>query len=292
MSATQYTTGIMGMWNGTNDGHEDGYVDWSSGKTNINNPQEVDITVQDIRTANPEPMFETEGYGLVNHETSLTPEQFLAGNTPEGKKYIEDVYFKECAELIKEVTGSNDVLPYAFRVREQNMRPGQFSTKSLSSTVALPLAHVDRDDVTGEKSMHTLLGGRAKEVLKNGSRYAQVNVWRGIGEPIARWPLCFVNKSQIPDWKYKTHTARVFPKNDPRVAHRGEKLYDSVLKYDPRYEYHYVSSLDVNEAVVFSSFDSDVSKVTPHGAFWDESTAEDAPIRRSIEVRCWVVFDH
>lgn len=57
------------------------------------------------------------------------------------------------------------------------------------------------------------------------------------------------------------------------------------------YKYHYASALDVNEALVFSSFDSDITKVIPHGAFWDESSLEDAPIRRSIEVRCWVVFE-
>ncbi|TGJ80425.1 hypothetical protein E0Z10_g8338 [Xylaria hypoxylon] len=289
-AAVASTSGHIGMWNGTKDGKEDGYVDWATGNTNVNNPKEVQIEVQDIRTLNPQPSYESDGYGLVKHESSLTAEQFLAGATPEGKGLIEDVYFKEVAELVKKVTGSQDVLPYVFRIRQNNMRPGAFSTEKLSHT-ALPVAHVDRDNVTGENGMRELLSDRAEELLKKGVRYCQVNVWRTIGEPIQRWPLCFVNHRSVPNWTYATHMARVFPENDPRVAIRGEKSHDSVLKHDPNYKYHYASALDVNEALVFSSFDSDITKVIPHGAFWDNSSLEDAPIRRSIEVRCWVVFE-
>lgn len=289
-TAVASTSGIIGMWNGTKDGSETGYIDWSTGKTNANNPREVKIEVQDIRTLNPQPNYATHGYGLVKHESSLTADQFLAGNTPEGKKVIESVYFDEVAQLVKEVTGSQDVLPYVFRIRENNIKPGSFTTEKLSHT-ALPVAHVDRDDVTGENGMRELLADRAEKLLSKGVRYAQVNVWRTIGEPVQRWPLCFVNHNSIPDWHYATHMAKVYPENDPRVAIRGEKTHDSVLKYDPNYKYHYASALDVNEALVFSSFDSDISKVIPHGAFWDDSSPDTAPTRRSIEVRCWVVFE-
>jgi len=114
------------------------------------------------------------------------------------------------------------------------MRPGTFSTEKLSHT-ALPVAHVDRDDVTGENGMRELLSDRAEDLLAKGVRYAQVNVWRTIGEPIQRWPLCFVNHRDVKDWHYKTHMAKVYPENDPRVAIRGEKSHDSVLKHDPKY---------------------------------------------------------
>lgn len=87
-AAVASTSGLIGMWNGTKDGKEDGFVDWATGKTNVNNPREVKIEVEDIRTLNPPPSFEVDGYGLVNHESALTQEQFLAGTTPEGKIQI------------------------------------------------------------------------------------------------------------------------------------------------------------------------------------------------------------
>jgi hypothetical protein len=83
-AAVATTSGLIGMWNGTKDGKDEGYVDWATGKTNVNNPREVKIEVQDIRTLSPQPTFESEGYGLVNHKSSLSTEQFLAGTTPEG----------------------------------------------------------------------------------------------------------------------------------------------------------------------------------------------------------------
>ncbi|KAI1081993.1 hypothetical protein F5B20DRAFT_578767 [Whalleya microplaca] len=289
-AAVETTSGLMGMWNGTKDGQECGYIDWASGSTNVNDPKEVKIEVEDIRTLNPQPCYDNDGYGIVKHESSLTPEQFLAGNTPEGKKVIEDVYFKEVAELVKKITGSEIVHPYVFRIRQNAMKPGEFKANKLSHS-ALPVAHVDRDDVTGEDGVREVLGDLADQLISKHKRYAQVNIWRTVGEAIKKWPLCFVNHSAVPGWSYDTHLARVFPTNDPRIAIRGEKKHDSVLKYDPGYKYHYASDLDVDEALVFSSFDSDVDKVSPHGAFWDFASPDDAPTRRSIEVRCWVFFD-
>lgn len=83
-AAVASTTGLMGMWNGTKDGREDGYIDWASGSTNVHNPLEVKIEVEDIRTLNPQPDYGSNGYGIVKHKSSLTPEQFLAGNDAEG----------------------------------------------------------------------------------------------------------------------------------------------------------------------------------------------------------------
>lgn len=79
--------------------------------------------------------------------------------------------------------------------------------------------------------------------------------------------------------------------NDPSDDETGGRGHDTVLKHDFRYEYHYASRLNTDEVRVFSSFDSDATKVVPHGAFWDDDTAEDAPTRRSIEVRSFVFFD-
>ncbi|KAI2622536.1 hypothetical protein GGR54DRAFT_68230 [Hypoxylon sp. NC1633] len=289
-AAVASTTGLMGMWNGTKDGKEEGFIDWASGSTNVHDPLEVKIEVEDIRTLNPQPNYENNGYGIVKHQSSLTPEQFLAGNDPEGKKYIEDVYFKECAELVKQITGSDIVVPYVFRIRQNSMKAGEFAANKLSHA-ALPVAHVDRDRITGEDGVREILGDVADELIKKGKRYAQVNVWRTIDQPILKWPLCFIDHSGVSGWSYDTHLARIYPTNDPRVEIRGEKKHDSVVRHDPGYKYHYVSKLDLDEALVFSSFDSDVTKVCPHGAFWDNASPDNAPTRRSMEVRCWVFFD-
>ena len=283
---TRPTTGMCGMWNGTKDG-EEATIDFSTGNTNINSPLEVNVEVEDIRATNPR--FADTGYELVRHETKMAPEQFLNGK--QDKTPIESDYFQECKELVQRTTGAKIVVPYIFRLRNQNVRPDGFATRDVGVS-SLPIAHCDRDPVTGTIGVHEVLGNEeAERLLKQYPRYAQVNVWRGIGQTINRWPLLMIDTKQCDNWDYDSHLAKIYSTHDPRDAIRGKKTHDSVLKHDPGYRYYYASNMTVDEALVFSSFDSVTSKVVPHGAFWDNNTQDDAPPRRSIEVRTWAFFD-
>ncbi|PTB54618.1 hypothetical protein M431DRAFT_481831 [Trichoderma harzianum CBS 226.95] len=155
-----------------------------------------------------------------------------------------------------------------------------------------PVAHVDRDLPNAIVSLQCALGkDKADNLLKRHKRWAQVNLWRPIGRPVVKWPLVFANHDAIPDWDYDTHMARVYSVNDPRIADRGGKSHNCILIDDERYAYHYASNVAPDEALVFFSFHSDPKMVLPHGAFWDNKTPDDAPPRRSLEVRCFVFFD-
>ncbi|RYO74370.1 hypothetical protein DL764_010895 [Monosporascus ibericus] len=260
------TTGICGMWNGTKDDQE-AYVDFSTGNTNINPPLEINCEVQDIRIT--KRTFAESGYELVDHQTKMTPEDFLNGK--DDKTLLESAYFQECKDL--------------------SVKPGGFATKDVGVS-SLPIAHCDRDPISGASSLRDALGAEeVKRMMKVYPRFAQVSVWRGIGQTISRRPLLLIDTKECETWDYETHLAKIFPTNDPRVAIRGQKPHDSVLKHDPGYRYFYASDMRVDEALVFSSFDSVKSKVVPHGAFWDNSTQDDTPARRSIEVRTWAFFE-
>ncbi|KAK0635973.1 hypothetical protein B0T17DRAFT_587305 [Bombardia bombarda] len=288
------TTGFLCMWNGTKDG-ESAYVDYATGKTNANEPKKVDIVAHDIRTISPMPSLGSDGYQLFDHSTALSAEELLAANTPEGRKVIENVYYAECKQIIQQITGSKIVVPYIFRVRQNGSHPKDFGTASVTNskmtTSSLPIAHVDRDRLTLLHGVQEAFGAEAENMIKKHKRFAQINVWRSIDESVKKWPLAFVNHRAVPGWDYDTHMASVFPQNDPRVAIRGAKVQDSILKYDPGYSYYYASDLKNSEVLVFSSGDSDAKMVIPHSAFWDDKTPDDAPTRRSIEVRAWVFFD-
>jgi hypothetical protein len=151
----------------------------------------------------------------------------------QGKAFIENAYFSEVADLIKEMTGCQEVHPYTFRVREQSKGLDDSATTDISHA-AVPILHIDRDFETATGPLRDTLGKEADNLLARYPRWAQINVWRPVGEMVHKWPLCFVNHSSVPDWNYDTHLARIFSKNDPRAAIRGRKGYDSVLKHDPR----------------------------------------------------------
>lgn len=119
----------------------------------------------------------------------VTPEQFAAsGDSPEGKAYIEDVYFKECKRIIEEATGGGAgmVLPVSFRIRKQT--GGHASTNEKIGSVEAryaprPVAHLDRDPPTALTVLEEAVGKeKAQELLSKHTRWAQVNVWRPIGK--------------------------------------------------------------------------------------------------------------
>lgn len=289
------TTGFVCMWNGTKDG-ADAFVDYGNGNTNINEPQKVNIVAHDIRHLEPKPSLAGDGYELADHVSNLSTEDMLAGNTPEGRKLIETEYYAECKKIIADITKAPIVEPYIFRIRQNGAHPRDFGTKNVANkgmtSASLPIAHVDRDRRTLRDGIIEYFGeDEAERLFKKHKRYAQINVWRGVDEVIKKWPLIFINHAQVPNWDYDSHMATVTPINDPRVAIRGQKAQDSVLKYAAEYSYYYVSDMKKEEVLVFSSGDSDAARVVPHGAFWDDNTADDAPTRRSLEVRAWVFFD-
>ena len=211
------------------------------------------------------PTLIDNGYQLVKIPSALTTEQLLAHKTDEGKAFIEDVYFKECKNIIEQVTnGVGHILPLSFRVREQ--KGGKQSTdEKLGSVEAShaprPVAHLNRDPPTATTVLEAAVGKeKAQELLSKYQRWAQVNGWRPIGKPYpfpreteahqailgnpaTSWPLCFIKHDRIPDWSYESHVGHIYSKNDPRVSHRGEKSYDCVVKHDDRYDYEYASNL-------------------------------------------------
>ncbi|KAK9778742.1 putative TauD/TfdA-like domain-containing protein [Seiridium cardinale] len=284
------TIGAIGMWNGTKDGADDGYIDYSNGSTNLRGPKQFEVEILDIRHLEYPPSYEKDGYGLIKHTPSITKEHFLAAETPEGKAFIQKVYFPEIEELVKSITGGKVVRTVSFRTRQQDLAPGSIGSKDMANK-ALPVAHFDRDPETAHSSLYEVFGDEAASLIAKYPRYAQVKVWRSISEPVQKWPLCFIDTTPVPNWSYETHTGRVFSRNDPRISLRGKKDHDTVVKHDPRYKYRYVSNVGPDEAFVFSAFDSDITRSTPHGAFWDKNSLPDAPPRRSIEIASWVFFE-
>ena len=258
------TSGTLGVWGGTKD-DQPGYIDYASGATNVKSPRDIKIVAHDMRSMERAPTLLKNGYQLVNIPTTVTTEQFLDGNTPEGKEYIQDVYFKECEKIIQDVSqGPAVIIPASFRIRQESEQQKKLGEAS-SRYSPRPVAHLDRDATTFITVLKETVGDeRAAELLSKYKHWAQVNVWRPIGTKATKWPLCFMNHDRIPDWDFNTHTGRIYSRNDPRVADRGEKVYDCMAKLDSRYDYHYVSNLAPEECLVFCSFDSDPKLAVPH----------------------------
>lgn len=288
--AKPYTTGQMGMWGGTTDG-QPGVVDYKTKENNINPPAEIPITVEDYRYAEPKPTHKTHGYEMIRFPTAVADEHLINFKDEASKKVIEDVYAAECVKLVKELSGATTVIPFDWQTRLQNKKV-ENAVEARTGEGGLPIAHVDRDTTSAPQRLKYIVGEEEGErLIKSHGRWAAINVWRPVGKAVEKWPLCMVNTQDVPNWKYDTHMARVISRNDPDAWFKGQKPHDTVLKNHENLRYHYCSDQKPEEAWVFSAFDSRDSTVVPHGAFWDDNSANDASPRLSFELRTWCFFD-
>ena len=284
------TTGVVCMWNGTKDGNS-AFVNHMDGSTNVKMFKIVPIKVEDVRDLPEQPTVDSSGHQLVKFTTSLPSEHFADAYSPENKRIIEDKYFDECRCLVQDVTGATEAYPYVYRIRNQSRDIKDLAESDFHND-SVPLIHVDRDPVTAPDRLRASLGvDKANALLEKYKCFGSMNVWRPIGTKVQKWPLLLINHESIPDWDYDTHMARIHFFNDKRVGTRGAKNHETILKFDPRYRYHYASEMSSDEAWLFYAFHSKPELGIPHSAFWDNSTAPDAPTRWSIEVRVWVFFD-
>jgi hypothetical protein len=270
--------------------NEPGYYNHADGSSNIKR-KELPIEVENVRRLSKPPMLDLEGYQLVNFRTTLPERHFLESNLSENDTIIQDVYFNECRRIALQVTGAAEAYPYVYRVRNQERsreHMGRFDFHKDS----VPIVHVDRDTWTAPQRLRASLGAeKADMLLAKYKRYGSMNVWRPIKNVVQKWPLMLVNHQSIPDWDYDTHMIKLHSSNDGRIATRGAKNHETILTFDARYRYMYAPDMSPDEAWLFYAFHSNPALAIPHSAFWDDSSAPDAPTRWSIEVRVWVFFE-
>jgi len=289
VATPSYTTGQVGMFGGTKDG-QPGYVDYATKKNNINPPAEIKIRVEDARTSNPPPSFKENGYEFGTYPTKVTAQQFTDFETEEGAKVIKEVYVPECIENVKKVSGAAVVIPFDWQTRKQDKKTKD-AVEARTQEGALPIAHVDRDAASAPARLKYIVGEEEGErLIRTHRRWGAVNVWRPVHQ-VAKWPLVMVNHAGVPNWTYDENMARIISQNDPDAWRKGQKPHDTVLVNHDNYKYHYVSNQKPEEAWFFAAFDSDETKAAPHGAFWDDSSSNDAPPRLSFELRTWCFYD-
>ncbi|RYO78217.1 hypothetical protein DL764_010138 [Monosporascus ibericus] len=215
----------------------------------------------DLRYASPCLTWQKDNFELIVRPTDVTAEQFL-DKSPEAKNFNEAAYYRDCKALAEEVTGCKNVVPFMYQTRHQ------------------PYVVKDIFDNRVEN------GGLPAKYKRIGI----VNIWRPFGANAEVMPLAMIKHSAIEDLTYESHMRRVYSRNDPMVGIKGFKGHETSAIHDPRYLYYYVSNQTPDEVLVFNSFDTDVKKASPHAGLWDNNTREDAPDRRSVEVRCWAFY--
>lgn len=260
------------------------YTDKQRSDMNTNvKPISQTVTLTNLRDYQPRASLTVEGLEYVDFKSSLLEEDIVDLDQESAKAKIESEYWPECAGLVKKHTGAIEVYPYHWRYRRA--QEDMSLTAPSKDTASKPglLFHIDSDAETAETNLRETLSAEEAERWLKSRHWGIVNVWKPIGDPAIQYPLALLDIGHF-DWATDIETL---------LTKNNYKKHIKAVKYRDSYKYYYVKDLRPDEAIMFRNFDSrdgGANGGVPHGAVDDVNTPKDSPLRRSIEVRCLVLF--
>ena len=259
--------------------------------------------------------LDTSGFELL-----ARPLQRANLNFFDHQEVIHD-YYRECEQLVQEVSGAKSVAAFDHNVRSA---AGKQSKRRIhgGQEVQGP-AHIAHGDYTltsaperlqqlakppsGNDTLRSIIGqGRSlldpdqvDRALNEGGRFAIINVWRNIAEePVATHPLTLCDAQSV-----NPEDLAVFE------IHYQDRIGENYFsKPSSRHQWYFYPAMTRDEALLIKQWDSagplarskggqsdSDDPQAPctfsfHTAFQDLSTPPDAPERWSIEVRCIALF--
>jgi len=233
------------------------------------------VDIVDARPGAHDLLLERHGFELREAPTALA--DF------DDDERIRARYYPEVEAIACDATGAMRALCFDHQVRRRH-RGEQHLTfgRQNAQASAVGRVHNDYSEASGLGRLGLVVRDDAARLRIR--RYAVVNVWRPLIEPVVDAPLALCDARSV--------MAQDLVAAEIRYRDRSGEIY--LLKHSPHHRWHYFSNMTTSEVLVFKQYDSrtsDVSRFTPHAAFLDPAAPVDAPLRASIEARCLVLFD-
>jgi hypothetical protein len=141
--------------------------------------------------------------------------------------------------------------------------------------------HNDYTEWSGPNRVRDLLPDEAEDLLTR--RFAIVQVWRAIRNPIESHPLGIVDARSLAEQDLVI--------SERRYPDRIGQTYQ--IAYNADHEWYYFPRMARDEALVFKVYDSATdgrARFTAHSAFDDPTSPPNAAPRESIEMRTIAFF--
>jgi hypothetical protein len=213
--------------------------------------------------------LDSNGFVFVEHKTAV--KDFF------DQAELEQVYYPEVAFLIQKMSGAKRAHVFDHTLRSGN--EGEREAKLIREPVLS--AHNDYTEWSGPNRVKELMGSEADALLAR--RFAIIQVWRAINQPIESNPLALADAKSIAPEDLLVA--------ERRYPNRVGQTYR--LKYSPRHRWFYFPRMRRDEALVFKVYDSEKdgrARFTPHTSFVDPTTPPGALPRQSIEARALAFF--
>ncbi|KAI1449810.1 hypothetical protein F5Y02DRAFT_413489 [Annulohypoxylon stygium] len=256
---------------------------------------------------------------LRGHESEFSTDNsgFAVYKEPASEKAFTDDaairggYYQETEDLLKKrIPGIKKVVIFDHTIRRRTPEAARAPVQQV---------HVDQTPgATEVRVRRHVPAGEADELLKG--RFQIINVWRPIENPASDFPLAVI------DWRTTKPDDFVpvdllYPKREDFATDkddRGKEMRPDESKwystdgYEVRgetmsvapntaHKFYYQKDMTPDEVLLLKCYDSwgegqpegkeGIAVGTPHTAFIDPQTPQDAPGRQSIEVRCLVFYN-
>ena len=194
------------------------------------------------------------------------------------KDEVERVYNEEVVTIIKDAIGASKVVVFDHTFRTLN----DAILEANNTREPVKAVHNDYTDRSARQRLRDIMGDeKAEELLKK--RFAIVQTWRPINQPVFTEPFALADGRTIPN--------SGFVALERRYSHRIAETYH--ISYDPNHVFYYLSGMTPEETYIFKVYDSDKEAGVPftgHTAFDDPTSPQGAPPRESVESRALAFF--
>ncbi|MCG6134658.1 MAG: methyltransferase [Nostoc sp. LLA-1] len=231
------------------------------------------LPIYNARSISEQILLDREGFAFTRHETNVS------------NFYDEDevrrVYYPEAEQLLKDVTGATQVVIFDHTLRNAGQsKPGENNIKEPAKRV-----HNDFTAKSGYTRARRELTARRIENIDSllQRRFAIINVWRAIAQPIQESPLALCDAQSIAPTDLIA--------GDLVYRDRVGETYSAT--YNPQHQWYYFPQMHSDEALFIKCFDSaeeGIARFAAHTAFTDPTSPADAPPRESIELRTFVFY--
>jgi hypothetical protein len=227
------------------------------------------VAIRDGRALRDALNVDTCGFELVDQPTAMRDFFDLAALTR--------LYYREMESLIAARTGAARV-----HVFDHTLRSGDESErKERKIREPVMAVHNDYTEWSGPQRVRDLLPDEAGALLAR--RFAIVQTWRAIADPIERDPLAIADARSIP--------FSDFIPAERRFPDRVGEIYQ--LEFNPRHRWFWFPRMTRDEALVFKVYDSATdgrARFSAHTSFALAAARPDAGPRQSIEIRAFAFF--
>ncbi|ARV58385.1 methyltransferase [Nostocales cyanobacterium HT-58-2] len=231
------------------------------------------LPIYNARSITRELSLDQEGFALAVHDSAVR--DFY------DEDEVSRVYYPEAEQLLKDVTGAAKVVVFDSTVRNaQRAKQGENSVKE-------PVRRVHNDftaksGYTRARRELAAIGLDDPEVLLQ-HRFAVINIWRPIAEPIQESPLAVCDAQSI--------ASTDLVAGDLVYRDRVGETY--AVTYNPEHRWFYFPQMQRDEALLIKCFDSAEdgrARFAAHTSFDDPTSSPNAPPRESIELRTLVFY--